>query len=139
MEVEEQRRLVAAARVARLGTIDPDGRPHLVPICFVLDGDTLYSAVDDKPKRSQRLRRIENARERPHATTVLVDEYDDDWSRLWWVRLRATARVLEDGPEREHALALLVQKYEQYREQCPAGAVLALDVLEWRAWSSVAW
>jgi PPOX class probable F420-dependent enzyme len=132
---KEQRRRVAAARVARLATIDPDGRPHLVPICFVLDGDTLYSAVDDKPKRSQRLRRVENARERPVAT-VLVDEYDEDWSRLWWVRLRAVARVLEDGPERGRALELLAEKYEQYHAQQPAGVVLALDVVEWRDWSA---
>jgi PPOX class probable F420-dependent enzyme len=131
----EQRRRVAAARVARLATIDLDRRPHLVPICFALAGETLYSAVDDKPKRSQRLRRIENARERPVAT-VLVDEYDEDWSRLWWVRLRCVARVLENGPERERALELLAGKYEQYRARAPAGAVLALDVVEWRGWSA---
>ena len=69
-----------AARVARLATIDPDGRAHLVPIVFVLDGETLYTAVDSKPKRSRRLRRIENARERPDVT-VLVDEYEEDWAR----------------------------------------------------------
>ena len=68
------RERVAAARVARLATIDPDGRPHLVPIVFVLDGETLYTAVDEKPKRSRTLRRIENARARPDVT-VLVDHY----------------------------------------------------------------
>ena len=76
-----------AARVARLATTDPDGRPHLVPIVFALDGDTLYSAVDRKPKRSQTLRRIENARARPDVT-ILVDHYEEDWSRLWWIRVR---------------------------------------------------
>jgi PPOX class probable F420-dependent enzyme len=135
VEADEQRRRVVAARVARLATTDPDGRPHLVPICFALEGDTLYSAVDAKPKRSQRLRRVENVRARPRAT-VLVDEYDEDWSRLWWVRLRGTARVLDGGPERERALELLGEKYEQYRAQPPDGAVLALDVTEWRAWSA---
>ena len=78
-----------AARVARLATIDPDGRPHVVPIVFALEGETLYSAVDRKPKRSQTLRRIENARARPDVT-VLVDHYEDDWARLWWIRLRGT-------------------------------------------------
>jgi PPOX class probable F420-dependent enzyme len=131
----EQRRRVAAARVARLATLDEDGRPHLVPICFVLDGETLYSAVDRKPKRSARLRRIENVRARPQAT-VLVDEYDEDWSRLWWVRLRGAARVLDEGPERERALELLSQKYGQYRAEPPGGPVLALDTVEWRAWSA---
>jgi PPOX class probable F420-dependent enzyme len=119
--------------VGRLATIDPDGRPHLVPIVFVLDEDTLYSAVDAKPKRSRRLRRIENARARPDVT-VLVDRYEDDWSRLWWVRLRARARVLDGGDEAERALGLLREKYEQYRREPPGLPVLALDVVEWRGW-----
>ena len=71
------RERVRTARVARLATIDPDGRPHLVPIVFALDGERLYSAVDAKPKRSRRLRRVANARERPDVT-VLVDHYEDD-------------------------------------------------------------
>jgi PPOX class probable F420-dependent enzyme len=107
-----------AARVARLATTDPDGRPHLVPIVFALEGDTLYSAVDRKPKRSSKLRRIENARARPDVT-ILVDHYEDDWGRLWWIRLRGRARVLDDGEERERALALLEEKYPQYRAEPP--------------------
>jgi PPOX class probable F420-dependent enzyme len=121
--------------VARLATIDPDGRPHLVPIVFALDGETLYSAVDRKPKRSTTLRRIENARARPDVT-ILVDHYDDDWSRLWWIRLRGRARVLDDGVEREHAIALLRDKYPQYRSEPPEGAVLAVDVTETRDWTA---
>jgi PPOX class probable F420-dependent enzyme len=121
--------------VARLATIDPDGRPHLVPIVFALDGDTLYSAVDRKPKRSQRLRRIENARAR-REVTILVDHYEDDWSRLWWIRVRGRARVLDDGAERERALALLVEKYPQYRAEPPDGPVLAVDVADVREWSA---
>jgi PPOX class probable F420-dependent enzyme len=124
---------LAAARVARLATTDPDGRPHLVPIVFALEGDTLYSAVDRKPKRSSRLRRIENARARPDVT-ILVDHYEDDWSRLWWIRLRGRARVLDDGPERERALELLAAKYPQYRSEPPDGPVLAVDVTEVREW-----
>jgi PPOX class probable F420-dependent enzyme len=125
---------VADSRVARLATLDPDGRPHLVPITFVLVGETLYSAVDAKPKRSRTLRRIENARRRPDVT-VLVDHYDDvDWTRLWWVRLRGRARVLEAGEEAERALTLLARKYEQYRDAAPGPPVLAIDIDEWRAW-----
>jgi PPOX class probable F420-dependent enzyme len=125
---------VADARVARLATLDPDGRPHLVPIVFALAGDTLYSAVDAKPKASRTLRRIENARARPDVT-VLVDAYDEDWSRLWWVRLRGRARVLDDGEEAASALRLLAGKYDQYRDEPPGVPVLAVDVAEWRGWS----
>ena len=92
------RRRVRASRVSRLATADPDGRIHLVPIVFALSGDTLYTAVDAKPKRSRVLRRMENARARPDVA-VLVDRYDEDWSLLWWVRLQGRARVLDDGDE----------------------------------------
>jgi PPOX class probable F420-dependent enzyme len=127
------RERVRTARVARLATIDPDGRPHLVPIVFVLDGQTLYSAVDAKPKRSRSLRRVANARKRPDVT-VLVDEYGEDWGRLWWVSLRGRARVLDRGEEAEGALRLLVDKYEQYRREPPGRPVLAVDILAWRSW-----
>jgi PPOX class probable F420-dependent enzyme len=101
---------------------------------FAIEGDTLYSAVDRKPKRSQVLRRIENARARPDVT-ILVDHYEEDWGRLWWVRLRGRARVLDDGDERARALALLGAKYKQYRAEPPDGPVLAVDVTEVREWS----
>src|SRR5919204_553857 len=84
------------------------------------------SAVDRKRKRSSTLRRIENARVRPDVT-ILVDHYEDDWSRLWWIRLRGRARVLEDGPEAERALRLLSEKYPQYRDEPPGPPVLAID------------
>ena len=126
---------MTAAPVARLATVDPDGRPHVVPIAFALVGGTLYSAVDAKPKRSRVLRRIENARERPDVT-VLVDHYEGDWTRLWWVRLRGRARVLDGGDEAAQALAALIAKYEQYRESPPGLPVLAVDVEDWRAWAA---
>jgi PPOX class probable F420-dependent enzyme len=128
---------LATARVARLATIDPDGRPHLVPIVFAIEGDTLYSAVDRKPKRSRVLRRIENARARPDVT-ILVDRYDEDWSLLWWIRVRGRARVLDEGAERERAIALLGAKYPQYVAAPPDGPVLAVDVTETRAWEAAA-
>jgi PPOX class probable F420-dependent enzyme len=106
-----------------------------VPICFALEGDVLYSAVDQKPKRSRNLRRLRNLRERPWAT-VLVDHYEEDWSALWWVRLRGPARVLEDGEEAGRALAVLTAKYPQYRREPPGGPVIALHVAEWRAWDA---
>jgi PPOX class probable F420-dependent enzyme len=128
-------RRVGAARVARLATVDPDGRPHLVPICFALEGGLLYSAVDQKPKRSRDLRRLRNVRERGWAT-VLVDHYEEDWSALWWVRIRGRARVLEDGEESRRALSVLAEKYPQYRRDPPAGPVVALEVAEWRGWAA---
>ena len=106
-----------------------------MPIVFALEGDTLYSAVDRKPKRSSQLRRIENARARPDVT-ILVDHYEEHWDRLWWIRLRGRARVLEQGEERERALSLLREKYPQYRSEPPDGPVLAVDVTDVREWSS---
>lgn len=125
---------VVRARVARLATVGPDNHPHLVPICFVLDGDVLYSAVDRKPKRSTSLKRVENVRTNPQVT-VLVDHYDDDWTQLWWVRLDGHARVLTEGQERERALALLEAKYPQYSAERPEGPVLAIDIERRRRWA----
>jgi PPOX class probable F420-dependent enzyme len=135
MDRERMRQLVAQARVARLATISPDSRPHLVPICFALAGDVLYTAVDDKPKRSRRLQRLTNVRVHPEVA-VLIDHYAEDWTRLWWVRLRGPARVLGSGSEVERALKLLADKYEQYRERPPGEPVLAVTVEEWRGWSA---
>jgi PPOX class probable F420-dependent enzyme len=139
MDADEMRRRVAEARVGRLGTVTPGGQPHLVPCCFTLDGEVVYSAVDGKPKSTLALRRLDNVRAHP-ATTLLVDHYADDWSTLWWIRLDGRARVLEPGGpggvEHRWALDLLGAKYPQYRAQHPPGAVLALDVTAWRSWSA---
>jgi PPOX class probable F420-dependent enzyme len=128
------RERVAGARVGRLATITDDGRPHVVPCCFVLAADTIYSAVDAKPKTTMALRRLANIAAHPFAA-LLVDEYvDDDWSALWWVRIDGAARVIEDGDERATALALLARKYPQYERTPPPGAVIAIDVTNWRGW-----
>ena len=121
----------ADAPVARLATVGRDGRPHVVPICFVLDGSTLYTAVDEKPKRTRRLRRLENIEANP-AVEVVIDHYEDDWSKLWWVRLRGTARIVEDP----RAVELLAVKYPQYREQPPAGPLIAIEIEERSEWTS---
>lgn len=120
------------ARVARLATVGSDGRPHVVPICFVLEGDTLYSAVDEKPKRTRMLQRLRDVEANP-LVEVLVDRYDEDWSRLAWVKLRGTARVVD---RHERALALLRAKYPQYRERPPAGPFLVVSVEERLEWSA---
>ena len=122
--------------MARLATVDAEGRPHLVPICFVLDGETLYSAVDSKPKRTAALKRLENVRANPRVA-ILADHYEEDWTRLWWVRLDGRARVVENVRERARALALLGAKYEQYRAEPPGGPVLAVEIERLSGWASV--
>jgi PPOX class probable F420-dependent enzyme len=133
VDLATMRSRVAAARVGRLATVTPDGRPHLVPCCFALDGDVVVSAVDAKPKSTLALRRLDNLRAHP-AAALLVDHYAEDWATLWWVRVDGTGRVLEDGAERDAALAVLAAKYEQYRRDPPPGAVIAIDASSWRAW-----
>jgi PPOX class probable F420-dependent enzyme len=133
------RRLAGAARVARLATVDPDGTPHLVPVCFALDPitDRLHIAVDHKPKRGTELRRTANLRATGRAC-LLVDHYDEDWSRLWWVRLDGSGGVLDDTAEAERAIDALAAKYPQYREQRPDGPVLRIEITGYRGWTATA-
>jgi PPOX class probable F420-dependent enzyme len=122
------------ARVAVLGTITPDGRPHLVPCCFVLDGDTIYTAVDTvKPKSTLALHRLENIRANP-AVSLLVQHYAEDWTALWWVRVDGRGRIVEEEDEREKALELLGSRYDQYRDSPAPGEVVALHIERWRWW-----
>ena len=127
------RERIGTARVARLATTTPSGRPHVVPVCFAPAGDTMYSAVDGKPKSTRALQRLANLRAHPDAA-LLIDHYDEDWTTVWWVRLDVVGRVLDPGAEQDRALAALRDKYEQYRRDPPAGPVMALDVVSWRAW-----
>lgn len=137
MTSAEARRRFAAARVARLATADAAGHPHLVPIVFVVAGETVYSAVDAKPKRTTALRRLANVAANP-AVAVLVDHYDDeDWRQLWWVRADGTGRVLAGAEaEARRAAALLAERYPQHRESPPSGPVLAVDVTRWSGWAA---
>jgi PPOX class probable F420-dependent enzyme len=145
LDREAMRRLVAAARVARLATVDAAGRPHLVPVCFVLDAqpeaqpeaqlDRVHIAVDHKPKRGTELRRTANLRATGQAC-LLIDHYDEDWSELWWVRLDGVGAPLEDADEAARAIDALAAKYPQYREQRPDGPVLRIEVTGYRGWSA---
>jgi PPOX class probable F420-dependent enzyme len=135
METAELRRRFAASRVARLSTLRPDGGPHAVPIVFALVGDTVFSAVDAKPKRSTNLQRLTNVRADPRCA-LLVDHFEDDWSRLWWVRADGTAEVV-DAPTVEHpGIQALVQRFPQYRDEPPSGALLVVAVQRWTGWAS---
>jgi PPOX class probable F420-dependent enzyme len=127
MDSTEMRHRVAVARVAHLATTGADGRPHIVPICFALDEQTLYFAVDAKPKRTTNLKRLRNIAANP-AVSILVDHYDDDWDKLWWVRLDGQARVVTKDAEAERALHQLAQRYAQYRTTTPTGPVVAVAI-----------
>jgi PPOX class probable F420-dependent enzyme len=133
MTPEQARGRFAAARVARLATADATGQPHLVPVTFAVDGDTIYTAVDAKPKRTTALRRLANVAANPRVS-LLVDHYDDDWSRLWWVRADGTGRILPaSSPEAARAAALLSDRYPAFSLR---GDVLAVDVAHWTGWSA---
>ena len=132
MTSSEARELFASARVARLATADAAGQPHLVPLVFALAGDSVFSAVDAKPKRTRALRRLRNIAENPRVA-LLADHYDDDWDALWWVRAEGEARVLEDD-DAAPGLALLAERYAQYRAEPPAGPLLAVSVTHWSGW-----
>lgn len=134
MTAEEARARFADARVARLATADAAGRPHLVPVAFAVAGDTIYSAVDAKPKRTRSLRRLANVRANP-AVSLLVDHWDEeDWGRLWWVRADGRGRVLDpEDPEARRAVELLRERYPRQRAD---GEVLAVAVEHWSGWSA---
>lgn len=110
------KRFIRSARVAHLATADRKGRPHVIPICYVFDGKTLYFAIDEKPKKSSplRLKRIRNIRANPHVSLV-IDRYDEDWKKLAYVLITGRARVLIQGKEHHRAVLLLRRKYPQYR------------------------
>ena len=128
------RQRVAEARVARLATVTDAARPHLVPCCFVLERETIYSAVDAKPKSTLALRRLANIAANP-GVSLLVDHYDEDWSTLWWVRVDGTARVMAaEADAAAAAIELLARKYEQYRRHPPPGPVIVVDIERWAAW-----
>jgi PPOX class probable F420-dependent enzyme len=136
MEPAEARTRFAGARVARLATTGADRRPHIVPVVFALDGDTLYTAVDDvKPKATTRLKRLANIAANP-AVALLADHYEDeDWSRLAWLQVRGEASLVEDAAERERALAALRARYRQYHTM----ALEELPLLRIRPTRLVGW
>jgi PPOX class probable F420-dependent enzyme len=136
MDERQMRSHVAKARVGRLATVTPSGLPHVVPLCFTLQGDEIFSVVDFKPKSTIELARLENIEANPDVA-LLVDHYDDEqWDRLWWVRADGRARVIDSGVEHTTAIQLLRAKYPQYSERRPTGPVIALAVRRWTGWSA---
>ncbi len=129
--------LLRDARVGRLATADASGQPLVVPVCYVFDGARCYSAIDAKPKRTRELRRLKNIAANPHVSLV-VDVWDEDWSKLCWVIVEGRAEVLTGGDDFARAVDALVAKYPQYRAMAldrTTGAVVrvgASRVLAWR-------
>jgi PPOX class probable F420-dependent enzyme len=137
VDEDAARELFSTARVARLATIGADGRPHQVPVCFALEGSTLLTAVDHKPKRTLALRRLANVAANPRVS-LLADHYEEDWSRLWWVRADGVGHLAEAGT-REHggAVEAVRGRYEQYRQRPPQGPAIVIDVERWSGWRAV--
>ncbi len=140
MNEAQARRMIEEARIARLATSDRSGRPHLVPVVFALAGERIFLPIDHKPKRSaspEKLRRVRNLRANPRAS-LLVDHYDEDWTRLAWARVDGAVEIVEAGPEYREAVARLTEKYPQYRAHpLPAeGAsfVIVLHIDAVRGW-----
>jgi PPOX class probable F420-dependent enzyme len=135
---DKQRRFVETRRVGHLATADASGAPFLTPVCFGLDGDTIYITIDEKPKRQDRpLKRVRNILENPRSAFI-VDRYDEDWTRLGYVMLRGRAEMLYDGEEHDRAQALLRVKYQQYRTMNLAELpVIALRIAYVASWGDL--
>jgi PPOX class probable F420-dependent enzyme len=127
-----------ASPVGRLATADASGIPAVVPICFAVDGDVIWSAIDEKPKSGRPLKRLRNIAENPRVT-LLLDRYDDDWSRLAWVAIHGVAQAVQANDHLD-ALALLREKYPQYRtmdlEESSLVRIEVETAVSWRASAS---
>ena len=139
MPSETERQFVLSQRVGRLATADRNGAPHVLPVGFALEGNALYITIDDKPKRTtgRKLKRLQNIIENPHIA-VVIDRYDEDWSRLGWVMLRGRAEILDDGEEHDTAQTLLRARYPQLLGMQIAGyPVIALRIERTTSWGNL--
>jgi PPOX class probable F420-dependent enzyme len=135
MTPEQARSRFAEARVARLATVGAGNTPHVVPVTFAVHGDRIVTAIDAKPKRARRIQRLENIAANPRVA-LLVDEYDEDWTRLWWVRADGVARIVEGGAALERAFGLLRERHAQYRSVELIGPAIEVKVERWVGWSA---
>ena len=135
MGIDEARLCLASARVATLATARSSGEIDLVPITFAVAGNQLVSVVDHKPKTTLHLRRLKNIMNNPRVT-VLAHSYDEEWDRLWWVRVRGTARIVRSGRQHHDAIGSMVAKYPQLVDPPPTGSVIIVKIDEWLGWSA---
>ena len=135
---ESELRFIEGQRIAHLATADAAGRPHVVPVCFAHRDGRIYIAIDEKPKRSQRLKRLRNIEENPQVALVF-DRYDEDWSRLGWVLVRGAAAILDGGSDHELALAALRERYAQYQSMALEGRpVISMTEERVSSWGDLA-
>ena len=127
--------LLERSRVATLATLAGDGSPHLVPVVFAVEGPDLVTAIDGKPKKGTRLARLENVARDPRVT-ILVHHYEEDWSRLWWVRIDGRASLEETGDGFNRALTALAQRYPQYASVELGGPVIRIRIEGTTAWEA---
>jgi PPOX class probable F420-dependent enzyme len=136
---ERERRFLAQQRIAHLATADRGAVPHVVPVCFAVSAETLYITIDEKPKRhpATALKRLKNIAENP-AVAVVVDRYDEDWTRLGWVMLRGRAEILREGQEHQDAQDLLRARYPQLAAmQIATYPVIAVRIERTRSWGDL--
>ncbi|MFH8253231.1 TIGR03668 family PPOX class F420-dependent oxidoreductase [Microbacterium sp. B2969] len=131
---QKSRSLALGERVGRLATVSPDRGPHLVPVTFAVAEGFIVIGIDDKPKTTLDLRRLSNIRNDPRVA-ICWDRYDEDWSRLWWVRADGIASIAEHGRSWERAWKALDDKYEQYRHAEHRGPVIMVQVTKWSGWA----
>jgi PPOX class probable F420-dependent enzyme len=131
---DQARTRLADSPVAVLGTVTPDGRPHLVPVTYIVLGDTVYTAIDAKPKRSGQLKRLSNIAADPRVC-LLAEHYDADWSQLWWARADGDARVVDFTQGPPGLLSALCERYPWYAQHPPAGALIEVTVSAWTGWA----
>jgi PPOX class probable F420-dependent enzyme len=135
MERAEALNRLAAARVGRFASLGPGGRPHIVPVTFAVVDELVLHMIDDKPKTTSRLQRLRNV-EADARASLLVDHYDEDWSRLWWVRVDGEASVETGGERWEKARSALAGKYTHYRDAPPEGPAICLTMDMVTSWAS---
>jgi PPOX class probable F420-dependent enzyme len=131
---EESRSVASAERVGRLATVSDDGGPHLVPVTFAVAEGLVVIGIDEKPKSTLDLKRLRNIRGNPRVA-LCWDRYDEDWSRLWWVRADGVASIAEDGRVWAGAWQALNDKYEQYRHDARDGPIIVVEVTRWSGWA----
>lgn len=134
LSAEQARARFADSPVAVLGTVDAAGAAHLVPVTYVVWGDRVFITIDDKPKRTQDLKRLRNIAANPRVC-LLAQHYQDEWSGLWWVRADGTARVINPGELPFGVLGGLVGRYAWYRTHTPNGPVIEVTVETWSGWA----
>jgi len=134
MERAAMHRRVASARVGQLATTTPEGRAHVVPVCFAFVDEQIVTVVDRKPKTTTALRRLDNVR--AHSTvSLLVHHYEEDWQQLWWVRVDGEAQVVDDAVTVNEMLPDLMEKYPQYRSRPPDGPAIVMQPRHWVGWT----